>query len=574
MLDKGLVLDDTEFPGPIRTVRMIYPKPLSYRPLLETSQIPDMPPELTGTLVSKLHAPRTADVQGSARMALDHLLYILDPNLESIPFAEVRSTDSGWEREHEAGDSVGLAGRTLEAMLVLRRTTGSDADLDQEQSLRRSLLERVNSNGLAFRLDSGFADLEADIYDQADYLHYLVTWLELEDVTLVRALIGANARGLLLLADQSDEGIRFKHRAYLPDGSKASGGDVDRTDPCLHGGNLILPLTRAAQNMDDPIVTQLASGLVEYTVKHSGAFPENGPPQGDLHSRASTLLGILHYADMTKNPELRKWALGHVQTILGMGTEWGWFPSAIGQGYQDGAGVHSSPTGVLADMMRIALFLAKDDPSWYEVAERLGRNQLLAAQWPDNAEDPMRGAFCSSCSATARGTGINSYSTAAGAQAMSLLAENIATSDERGVRINFLINGGNRDVIVLSEIPYRGRVTIEARTECRPFIRIPPWVENPHLDGEPISNSDIQGVYLDLGRMRPRGQHTLSFDLPERIENIELAGTGVTVVWRGNAVIALLSSGTEQGAALYSAEPLAPDEETPLGTFSFFVAIH
>ncbi|MDP8256240.1 MAG: hypothetical protein P9M14_10865 [Candidatus Alcyoniella australis] len=550
--DQGLAVDRALFDERFSVTRMLYPRPPSWGTLLDLHTVSGAPPELSGNLVGMLRAPLTYGPQQAALAALKGLIAGLDPTRGMLPWCGMARDSNGWSGSHCGTDWVVGASTDLEGLLLLRRACGSDHGVEAEAALRRGLLGRAMSDGLVYREDAAFSDLEAVIADQASYLSMLATRIELDNAQYARVLVGANVRGLLLRSESGAHGLHLPEASYFPDRSAGwTAGTVDWYDEAL----LLPGLARASALIDDPLLEQLTNGLAEYLEYESGAYISAGDYSGEPLPYLRGLRGLLIHAHNRSNEALATRVRERLDPLFdaplapSMHTRWTEDPDA------------------LAELIQIALLLGEQDPRYYEHAEGLARNQLRTCQWPIEADPAVAGSFDNNCAGICRGNQTAGPTTAA--VAIARLALSAVLGRDGRCRVNLLCNSADPLLVVLSELPYAGRIVVEARNDCQAELRIPPWATRLTLDNTPVPDGAWSNGYLDLGVIEAGQRRELGFAVPERLESP--TDGGLSVLWRGNVVAAVIWAQACDDPS-YLGDVAHFEGEAPRGMVNLFVA--
>ena len=346
-----------------------------------------------------MHA-RRFDLVASAERAFNYFVGHIDRRT-GCPFIWTYLLTDPPKLAHDGWDTVEDVGRFIEALVLLRLMTGSDAGLATELALRDRLVAQQNpDDGLIYRPDLPYTTPVADVYDQMSALHGLVArFLADADPVCGRAIDAClDALSGLAAWDGADY-ARFNcvavhnGRALAAYDGQLTETDNPETPDEAWFGRVIRPAFRyaVATGKEQPLV--LARAVARDVAFRSDRYGDDGSfsrerhddgsvwTNGHFHSRANTLAAILRLAAHTGDDDLVAWGERVFRWALGRGTAFGWYPEFIGR--RDVA-VEGCETCGVVDMLDAAITLARlgRDDCW-GVADRIWRNQLLENQLRD-----------------------------------------------------------------------------------------------------------------------------------------------------------------------------------------------
>jgi DUF1680 family protein len=213
-------------------------------------------------------------------------------------------------------------------------------------------------------------------------------------------------------------------------------------------------------------------------------------------------------------------------------------------------------------------------PSYFEDAERMLRNHLLASQMDDlswvvenegmantdgrayeGLRRRARGAFC-----FAEPNGFHSYNsdlTGAALQGIAAAWQHTITREGDGrMRINMLLSRQHEDIRFTSLLPQEGRIVLEPNRPMTVSVRLPPWTERQTvmvtIDGHAVTPM-MKGDDLMLDSLHEGMRIDVTFEQPQCVTQERALGYGspYRVRWLGNTVTAM--SGTNPCMILYPA---------------------
>ena len=205
--------------------------------------------------------------------------------------------------------------------------------------------------------------------------------------------------------------------------------------------------------------------------------------------------------------------------------------------------------------------------SYFEDAERMLRNHLLASQMDDlswvtenqgiantetrayeGLQGRAYGAFC-----FGDPNGFHSYNsdlTGAALQGIAAAWEHIITdAEDGGIHINLLLSREHDAVDITSLLPESSTVVVESKRPIDLSIRIPPWCEREVVEASingttvPITIADD---YLNIGELSERARVEVTFVQPQFLTQERAIGHDIPyrIRWLGNTVIAMSGAGS------------------------------
>lgn len=516
--------------------------PALLRPLDESNAPPLA--EKTGTRLDV--AAGTDALLERLRLSRAHLVGNIDTAHQGIPYFHTRLMTPEVEREHANWDGIDLASRYALALRIVGDTLGGATEPGEGaalQSLRTSLTRALAADGLAYRRDDTFSDVEADVFDQGSWLLWRVDEGRRDRSERDRAAIEAMIVGLLRKATPTSAGLRFAHPTFLPDGTRGIGRDNwPEADPCHHGGRLLFPL--ALYLRDHPgseNARRLFDGISAYIVGESGVFDDEGGFVGHTHSRTNTLLGLLIRAVDTGDESRVAWVRRAVDRLIASTPRWGWFPEFLAPPGDPDPRTGRAEADALADMIEILLILADRDDAYWDVIDRYVRNGLLEAQWsapppdPSQAAASLPGAFCGFCTPNAWGDATMNCCAPAGALALAALRSRAVQRDRDRVSVNLAIPRVDDDLVLTeNRTGDFAQMTATLKKPMRLEWRAPDFVGE---DWNATPAARRVGSRLEFGNLPAGTVVTVNWRLPERTETAVVLQREYRYSWRGNDVV-------------------------------------
>ena len=508
------------------------------------------------------------DLRQSVRRGLAHICASVDRQRDCRPYFRFNLKEPPVWAQHEAGDTPHTVGRFLHALDVCAEIAGLPDDPELLRGLRTQLFASCD-RGAGFGWDDTGDPLLAYMHHQREVLLGLLALWRLDQDPRAKRY----AQALVTAMEQATRVLgTYPGRRLGPQGWQ----EPDQR-PTSTSGRAISALLAFARSFDDPLGVALAERFARHVLAVS--FGEQGAltaaAGAHVHSITGTVASLVELGLVTGQREYVERARAIFDVgLLPYCTQTGWVKESTTATYGRGE------ANCTADMIEAACLLGSAGyPSYYEDAERMLRNHLLASQLDDlswvventdlanNAqrayEDLRRraqGAFC-----FGEPNGFHSYNsdlTGAALQGIAAAWRHIVTiKDDRRLCVNLLLSREHAAARIISRIPQAGSVVIETKRALELHVRIPPWCERPSL--AVTVNGHAAGVtlaedYLTMGSLAAGSRVEVTFALPEFVTQERALGyeQPYRVQWIGNTVAAM--SGAGGPVPLYP--PLDPAE--------------
>lgn len=521
-------------------------------------------PLLTSGQIDKLLVtknPKSENISGSDQpdtlkrrimLGVKYLERTMDCELGCIPYFKHQFADGHTRLSHEGWDWCDISSRYAVALIKVADVHGIKVDDARLRNLEKTILENILKDGLAYRRDSDFSDVEADIFDQGSVLLYLVEKYRRTKNEEFCSLIERVIQSLLAKAEKTEHGFRFAYPVLLPDGTRGIGKENwQQADPCHHAGRLLYPLAKYLSiKPDSKNARNLAKGIAEYIVKDSKVFSADGSFAGHSHSRTNTLLGLLILAKETKDFETVKQIWTSVDWIIGSTPQWGWIPEFMPEKNQNEHRIENlrAETDALVDMISILFILAREEPRYWTVATRYIQNGLMVAQltddfpggWKKPKHSPV-GSFCGYCNLSSFGMATMNCCSPAGTELLAKIYEKAVVKDGSFVRVNLLMDrDGPLVSIKTSTNEQSSRTEIRIKKAGNLVVRIPKQ-SNLKIIPKPQSIVDESLAFFPE---RSAGETIkIEYDTTKRTETFTLANTLYKFYWLSDKVVGVEPEG-------------------------------
>lgn len=490
---------------------------------------------------------------------------------------------------HTFFDTPHVVGRFLDAIHRAGRL-GLAADEEVETGLIGQLFGCLGPDGLGYAEPGRTRGREVILHDQREVLFGLISVM----VRRQSAQAYEAARKLIRTLQEMTRTVPdVPAPVRYPDGSwgDPAAWDVFRYAPA-NLGRLVTALNQYYVLCKDEAALELAQRLVDYNLAHC-FFPDGGLRYWagyHLHSITGLVESIAEFGLLINDHAYVQQAKAiYDRGLRPFVSEFGWVKEHLANASNDG---EANNTG---DVLRTALLLGKAGyPAYYQQAERMLRNHLLASQlldveWirpledasiPDDMErsyrnvaERARGGFgftspndwVTDQVHKAKRFPLNADIVQGSVQAIVACCEEAITHTPAGVAVNLLITRQTPAATVISRLPHQGRLEITPHASSRRnpwaeenlLVRIPSWAPVSEITvhvGERQVAPGVVGGYLLIPAVAP--ETTVTVDLPLRAEtHEEIVNYRIyTETWLGDTLVTLQPAG--ERVPLYTGLPV------------------
>ena len=513
------------------------------------------------------HIAGTYLLQEAADLALSNILARLDPALDYQPFFQLDWGSDPPEAHHASWDYCDMAGRFVDALILIRQMTGNEEGREAEERLRSFLLGRADPrDGLFYDGAAPWSKRGADMFCQGRALLGLVSWFLLARDPTLEATIERLIAGLSRIADHHGDACSYPHDVYA-DGRWTDGGLWHGKAPGYWAQQTI-GLARFAEATGSAAALQLAGKLARHFVYHSGVVNVDGTFRGHTHSGGilPSTLGVLRYALVAGDDDLATWSRRTYEYARGQSSTFGWVPDGMALDPATNPFAGTCETCSVVDMLELALKLTEAGlGNYWDDVERYTRNQFLENQIRDpelvvptdrrrDSQTPVaaivRGSFESTAAPNSLLSGprqeIEGCCTGAAGRGCFLVWERIITEQADGVFVNLAFSRESEAVEVISQEPYSGTLVVRAKQARNLFVRVPGWAERDRVQvsaGGVDRSPAWQDDYLALGAVEPGQELIITYPQQAREEQVSIAGRDYAVRWKGGTVVGIEPGG-------------------------------
>lgn len=509
------------------------------------------------------HPMKPIDLQEHVLLGIEHICNSVDRERDCRPYFRFNLVNAPVWSQHEAGDTPHTVGRFLHALNVCAGISGLPDDTELLNGLRKQLFESCQP-------DTGFAwdDMGYEPEPPQAYMHHqreaLLGLIAVSEI-LQDPQAEHHAKALVTAMEEATRETGTYPAACL----SPKGWQTERS-AVTTSGRAISALLAYSRTFEDPLGVNLALRFGHHV--QETCFGESGAlitaSGTHIHSITGTVASLVELGLVTDQQEFIECAR-HIYDV-GLSpycTQTGWVKESANT--ERGRG----EANCTSDLIEAACLLGMAGyTSYFEDAERMLRNHLLASQMDDlswvtenqgiantetrayeGLQGRAYGAFC-----FGDPNGFHSYNsdlTGAALQGIAAAWEHIITdAEDGGIHINLLLSREHDAVDITSLLPESSTVVVESKRPIDLSIRIPPWCEREVVEASingttvPIT---IAYDYLNIGELPERARVEVTFVQPQFLTQERAIGhdTPYRIRWLGNTVIAMSGAGSH--TALY-----------------------
>jgi hypothetical protein len=529
--------------------------------------------QTTATLDAGVAVAPPSAFERAARLARDGLLARLDPAAAYRPRFQLDLTGEDARLVHDDyWDGVDLAGRTIDALIRLRRIIGGDAS-EAELGLRASFLARQGDLGLFY--GAGDTGDVADSFCQSRALLGLTAWLAATGDAAIEERLRRLVAGLAQIAVSNEDYSYFPGRGYRDgwlDYGLTKDEAFDHLDNYGYASQSALPLMEYYTLASYRPARDLAGRLLRHFVYYAGLVNDEGQFAGETHASGYLAMGIaaVRYGAATGDEAYLGWADRLYRWVRANSSEFGWVPGPLGLGADYFARWYQAPlrrtceTCSLADMLNLAILLAtQGHAEYWDDVDRYARNQLLQNQFgsaeavlsaaargrvPPDVQRALAGAwesFALPYRLLARPDDrrfVEGCCSGSGGRALGLVWEH--GLEQRGPVLHVHL-GVSRDgplAQVTSYEPAAGRLDVVPRAATALRLRVPTWAAPDSVSlwvDDTRRDARRDGGYVAVDPVPAGSRVSLRYDLIERVEAFTVNDETTLAHWRGGTVLAV-----------------------------------
>ena len=496
--------------------------------------------------------PATLDIQRRARLAINAMTATTDPDAayETYWFSHFMCNPP--RLRHSSGDDLLL--KFIEILPLMRHITGSQHNAHVDRHMVTGMLKNTAGDGLYYWPVEGrpwhSSGLYGDVVKRVNSSHYssmLVNGMMLASLTNYYLFTGDEE--WKKRAIRNVEGYR---KLLVEEGDRVTpkmcfwglGGEGYRDEQQRDAGEFLIWYVHSlfrlfAVSGYEPAL-ELGRKLSAY-LKESNFTEEGEFVSFDLanhfHTHTRALMCFIEQAILDDRDDLWEFVNKSYLFARSKGEPaTGYFPEFINHGPRS-----TCELCEVGEMIDLAVWLSRRGVAdYWDDADRYIRNQFAAGQLidadfirrytaplaPDTFERGAStdedaaarsvGSFAGWATGSQWGGNIMQCCTANCARALYYLYDSIVTRKKGAVQINLLLNHITPEVVILSHIPYEGRIDVEVAQTKRISLRLSEGGKAGEaracIDGKDVTPK-IDGRYLDFGEVDAGSTITVRFPI-------------------------------------------------------------
>ena len=523
---------------------------------------------------------REIDLPSHLALGVEHIFNTLDERQDYLPFFHYELVQQPTCLKHGPFDSPHVVGRYLDALGRCSKIIALPDAPEVYDSLARQLYESLerHPSGLPWNAPTPWQPQGAAMHNCREAVLGL---LALKNWRNDARADGALRRLCRSILDAVGAGSRFGGECLTDDGWKSAFSGILASAPATTG-RLIRPLVQYYRQSGDEAALELARRFAADNL--ATAFEENGAISAaagsHIHSITGTICGLIECGILLGDNSIvegarRAYDIGmrSFRSSYGWVKEFRW-ESALAEplsaaGYA-GWDINRGEANNTSDLIEAALLLGQAGyPAYFEDADRMLRNHLLASQIVDTAwvqearglEDDdetryggvarrARGGFCFGSpndimSYPDEAYQINADLAGGALQAICEAWEAIATIEESTVRIDLLYTKSDPAFVLTCPPPGPEPISVRLVEARNLHVRIPSWAQPSdvtfQINGMPRTSAadSVTNGYLQLTELESGSE--IKIFLPSRREIVSevIGGQTYDVEWHNDTVVGI-----------------------------------
>ena len=520
------------------------------------------------------------DPMGAMRLVHHYITHMVDPAEDNLPYWLLLPNKKPAEAAHCRVDDAELVGSWYEGLTDAMAMLGTDEGEDVRQSFRRHLMRAWGAHGLRFCSDYPWTHTIHASFHEMGYILPALNRItkefpdDAEAERRTRELI-KGMRNLVIERKvrtfwsgdytETEPLYEFPNDVYLWNGGFDLSRHTGRGEQPIRNALMLPALVERYEGKGDETALDLAVGLANDVLGPSRYFNYKMEFFGHVHSAAWFAYGLLRLYRVTKDNRYLEKGRGIYDYSRSISSSFGWVPEYAQ--WHPMAEEHCE-TCCVRDMILCARELAAlgFDDYWNDV-NLFSRNQLVENQIrytgyvtvdntrPDangityhDIDKRMLGGFTGGSEPNA--ISLQRFRSVAGCcvgtapSALRCAWDSAITQEEGGFVVNIPCDKETESLVLRSDLPDTGSLTLTAKRDCTAGFRLYGWMQ-PNLrfllNGKPAKLSDAHGVAF--AALNTGDRLELRFDLQTQEKHETVRGTDFTVVWRGCDVVDLLPKG-------------------------------
>ncbi len=524
------------------------------------------------------------DLRDNARMALNYLTSMVDPELDYLPYWLISIHVTPPFARHCRVDDAELVASWYEAITAVRRVFGFEEGAEVQAGFKRHLLKSWGPEGLRYHEDYPWTDsLHSSFHEMAYILAALNRSIEEDDThpqevrrrahDLVEGMRGLVIERRTLAFWGGDTPLppdrweyEFPNDVYFLDRKWDMTCHTGRGEQAIRNAMMLHPLTHYYELTGHETALDLARGLARHLLGTSRYFNHRGEFFGHVHSAVWVARGLALLGQITGEEQYVTHAGNILEYVLGLSSSFGWVPE-----YAQWHPHHSEhcETCCINDVIQCALQLSESGRDYWDVVNRFARNQLIENQirdgsflegTVDNSREDTRsttwhgldrrivGGF--SGGSEPNSISLQRFRSVAGCcagmapQALATVYERSIERDGGAVWINLPIDRRSPDADVSTGYPDDGSIHVEVKNNCDLYIRTAEWMGPITIA---VNGKDVPllrcGNAAKIPGVSDGDRVSLQHPIQTSVRSETVRGVHYKVHWRGPDVVRLAPAG-------------------------------
>lgn len=534
----------------------------------------------------------------SAKLVHHYITNMVDKSQDNLPYWLLLPNKKPAEAAHCRVDDAELVGSWYEGLCSAMQMLETNEGDDVKQSLRRHLMKSWGEHGLRFCEPYPWTHTVHSSFHEMGYILpglNMITEEYPEDeenekraselIRGMRSLVIERKVRTFWSGDSiEDEPIyEFPNDVYLKEGGFDLTRHTGRGEQAIRNAVMLQALVRRYELTGDEVALDLATGIANYVLGPSRYFNYKMEFFGHVHSAMWFACGLVKLGRLISREEYIKKGKMIYDYVRSLSSSFGWVPEYAQWHPME---EEHCETCCIRDMVVCAkeLILCGYREYWNDI-NLFARNQLVENQVrytgyvlcdnskPDelgityhDIDKRMIGGYTggsepNSISLT-RFRSIAGCCVGTAPVALKIIWDNCICDDNGILAVNVPCDKETAELKMQSFIPDEGKITLEAKKNCKAGFRIYEWMGETKfvLNGKEIKPEFESGIAY--AEMEPGDKAELLFPVETREIKETVRGTEFTVYWRGCDVIDITPRG--EHIRLYQRNPeVAPYYPTP-----------
>lgn len=519
------------------------------------------------------------DPMKSAELVHHYITNMVDPAYDNLPYWLLLPNKKPAEAAHCRVDDAELVGSWYEGLVSSMRMLGTEKGDDVKQSLRRHLMKSWGEHGLRFCEKYPWTHTVHASFHEMGYILPGLNMIsedypddeenEQRIAELIRGMrslvIERKVRTFWSGDFEEDETIyEFPNDVFLKDGGFDLTRYTGRGEQPIRNAVMLQALVRRYELKKDENALDLAIGIANYVLGPARYFNYKMEFFGHVHSAMWFACGLVKLGRLIENEEYILKGKGIYDYVRSISSSFGWVPEYAQWHPME---EEHCETCCIRDMIICAKELIDCGYSEYWTDINLFiRNQFIENQVrytgyvecdntkPDengityhDIDKRMVGGFTGGSEpasiSLSRFRSIAGCCVGTAPVALKLAWDNAITQENGAWICNIPCDKETGVLLMKSDIPNEGRITLTAKTACQAGFRVYPYMNGMTLfvNGKAVDCAEQNGVVT--ASLQEGDELLCAFPMETQERKETVRGTQYTVYWRGPDVVDITPRG-------------------------------